>query len=171
MNTKQPMAEVFGFPVGNVSPMAVRYRNNRLCPFNNRVPNCTKDKAENPLGVCSVFEGTDVVVTCPIRFRQEWLIAEDAAGFFFDPPYTATGKRAGTRLYTHFSLDHERLFEMSSSVRGDLLMTYDNAGGVVDLARRHRLDFEAIPMKNTHHTEMTELLIGKDLSWARATMC
>lgn len=78
-----PLAEVFGFPTTSLSADADRYRRNRLCPFNNRVPNCTKDKAENPLGVCSIFDGDDVVITCPVRFRQEWLIAEDAAGFFF----------------------------------------------------------------------------------------
>ncbi|MGH2501150.1 MAG: NotI family restriction endonuclease, partial [Ktedonobacterales bacterium] len=47
------------------------------------VPNCTKDKAENPLGVCSVIEQDHAVVTCPIRFRQDWRIADDAADFFF----------------------------------------------------------------------------------------
>ena len=31
--------------------------------------------------------------------------------FFIDPPYTAAGKKAGSRLYTHNELDHERLFE------------------------------------------------------------
>jgi Restriction endonuclease NotI len=46
---KQPLAEVFGFPIDNVSSDADRYRKNKLCPFNNKVPSCTKDKAENPL--------------------------------------------------------------------------------------------------------------------------
>jgi hypothetical protein len=43
-----PLAEVFGFPTDNQSADAVRYRRQRLCPFNNKVPNCTKGKAENP---------------------------------------------------------------------------------------------------------------------------
>ena len=51
--TDHPLAEVFGFPIDNMSSSAQRARANRLCPYNNRVPNCTKDKAENPLGVCS----------------------------------------------------------------------------------------------------------------------
>src|SRR6185437_13371050 len=55
------------------------------CPYNNKVPNCTKDKADNPLGVCSVYEGDKVVVTCPVRFRQEWLLVDAAAAFFFAP--------------------------------------------------------------------------------------
>lgn len=81
--SKQPLAEVFGFPINNKGPEASRHRRHRLCPFGNKVPNCTKDKANNPLGVCSILDGKEVVVTCPIRFRQNWLIAEDAASFFF----------------------------------------------------------------------------------------
>jgi hypothetical protein len=82
---KQPLAEVFGFPIDNQSPEAIRHREKRLCPFNNKVPNCTKDKANAPLGVCSVYEGNAVAITCPIRFRENWLIADDAASFFFPP--------------------------------------------------------------------------------------
>ncbi|MES4793171.1 MAG: hypothetical protein C4321_09520 [Chloroflexota bacterium] len=89
------------------------------------------------------------------------------AVFFIDPPYTAAGKRAGRRLYTHNELDHDALFCAATTIRGDFLMTYDNAGGVVDLARHYGFDHEAIAMKNTHHAVMTELLIGRDLSWLR----
>jgi DNA adenine methylase len=32
------------------------------------------------------------------------------AVFFIDSPYTAGGKRAGSRLYTHFEVDHEKTF-------------------------------------------------------------
>jgi hypothetical protein len=78
-----PLAEVFGFPCSNLTGDAIRYRKLKLCPFQNRVPNCTKDKADNPLGVCSVFQGENIAITCPVRFRQDWLIAEDAAAFFF----------------------------------------------------------------------------------------
>jgi hypothetical protein len=45
---KQPMAEVFGVPIDNNSEPAKRNREKRLCPFNNKVPNCTKDKAQQP---------------------------------------------------------------------------------------------------------------------------
>ena len=41
---RQPLAEVFGFPIDNQSPQAQRHRRLKLCPFNNRVPNCTKIK-------------------------------------------------------------------------------------------------------------------------------
>ena len=87
---KHPLAEVFGFPTADMSANANRHRTKRLCPFNNKVPNCTKDKAQDPLGVCSVFHDSEVVITCPIRFRQSWLIADDAADFFFAPDATWT---------------------------------------------------------------------------------
>ncbi|QTA83980.1 Restriction endonuclease domain-containing protein [Desulfonema limicola] len=83
MKIGHPLAEVFGFPPDNFSDMAERYRINRLCPYNNKVPSCTKDKALDPLGVCSVTTGEDIAITCPIRFRQDWLVIEDAAKFFF----------------------------------------------------------------------------------------
>ena len=90
MTPKHPLAEVFGFAVTDMSSSADRHRTKRLCPFNNKVPNCTKDKAQDPLGVCSVFHENEIVITCPIRFRQAWLIADDAAGFFFASDATWT---------------------------------------------------------------------------------
>jgi len=87
--------------------------------------------------------------------------------FFIDPPYTASGKKAGRRLYAHFELDHARLFELAAALRGDFLMTYDNSPGVLELARRHGFDCEPVAMKNAHHAELTELLIGRNLDWAR----
>lgn len=80
---KQPMSEVFGYPLDNFSDVAKRFRDNRLCPFNNTVPNCTKARVENPLGVCSIPGDGSPAIVCPVRFREEWLIASDAARFFF----------------------------------------------------------------------------------------
>ena len=87
--------------------------------------------------------------------------------FFIDPPYTAgkNGKRAGQRLYTHNELDHEQLFDYVSHIQGDFLMTYDNAEEVRAMARRYGLDMRLVPMKSTHHANMTELLIGRNLDW------
>ena len=89
------------------------------------------------------------------------------AAFFIDPPYTAAGKKAGRRLYPYHVLDHERLFATTARVAGDFLMTYDNADEIVAMAGRHGLQTRTIPMKNTHHARMTELLIGKNFSWLR----
>lgn len=90
-----------------------------------------------------------------------------SAAFFIDPPYTAGGKRAGRRLYTHSEIDHEELFKVTSKVAGDFLMTYDDAEDVRQLAKAYNFDTEPVAMKNTHHASMKELLIGRDLDWAR----
>lgn len=89
------------------------------------------------------------------------------AVFFIDPPYTAAGKRAGSRLYTYHELDHEALFDIADTLMGDFLMTYDNCKGVRRLAEKHGFDMEAVAMKSSHHAEMTELLIGRNLGWLR----
>ncbi len=85
------------------------------------------------------------------------------AAFFIDPPYTV----AGRRLYSYREIDHEQLFQLAAGVRGDFLMTYDNADEIRRLAARRGFETGLIPMKSTHHAKMTELLIGRDLSWLR----
>ncbi len=84
---------------------------------------------------------------------------------FIDPPYTSSRKRAGSRLYTDFSLDHEALFATAATMRGEFLMTYDDDAAVEAMALRHGFAVARIPMKNTHHARMYELLIGRDLRW------
>jgi len=95
---------------------------------------------------------------------QKFATNPDAV-YFIDPPYTAGGKKAGKRLYKYYDLDHERLFALCESLKGDFLMTYDNAEEVKRMAREHRFKMRLIPMTNTHHAIMEELVIGKDLSW------
>jgi len=90
------------------------------------------------------------------------------AVFFIDPPYTAGGKKAGRRLYRHCDVDHETIFSLCETIRGDFLITYDNAEEVRIMARRHGFQMRLIPMTNTHHAKMEELVIAKDLSWMDA---
>jgi len=94
--------------------------------------------------------------------------AQKTAAFLIDPPYTAgkNGKRAGKRLYTHFELDHDELFRQAERIKGELLMTYDNAEEVKQMAEQHGFETDLISMMNTHHATMQELIIGHDLSWA-----
>jgi DNA adenine methylase len=87
------------------------------------------------------------------------------AVFFIDPPYTAGGKSAGSRLYTHSVVNHEKLFSLCEKLQGDFLMTYDNAEEVQSLAEKHGFQTKPVAMKNTHHAEMDELLIGRNLDW------
>jgi len=95
-----------------------------------------------------------------IEFMNQNASDEDAM-FFIDPPYTASKKNAGNRLYNYPTIDHELLFDTSAKVYGDFLMTYDNDPNVKDMASRRDFNFREIAMKNTHHAKMTELLIGK----------
>ena len=92
---------------------------------------------------------------------------DESAVFFIDPPYTAGGKKAGSRLYTHSELDHRRLFEVAASVEGDFLMTYDDTSEITSLADRLGFIHKTVAMKNTHHAKMTELLVGRDLRWLK----
>jgi len=120
---KHPLAEVFGHHPSDMSAKAQRFRKNRLCPFNNKVPSCTKDKAKDPLGVCSVMYGQRAVITCPVRFRENWLIADDAADFFF-------GENA---KWT--SLTEVRLTDYYGKSAGNIdvvLVAYDDKGQVYD---------------------------------------
>lgn len=119
----QPLAEVFGFMPGDQSKSAVRHRASRLCPFNNKVPNCTKDKAENPLGVCSIYHDGSPAITCPVRFREDWIVTDDAASFFFPE---------GTRWT---SLTEVRLNDSNGKSAGNIdvvLVAYDDKGNIVD---------------------------------------
>jgi len=123
VSKKNPLAEVFGFPIDNLDKEANRYRKNKLCPYNNKVPSCTKDKANDPLGVCSVFDKESIAITCPIRFRQSWLIAEDAANFFFPP----------NSMWT--SLTEVRLNDANGQSAGNIdivLVSYDDHGKIID---------------------------------------
>ena len=98
---------------------------------------------------------------------DEYQSAESTV-FFVDPPYTAGGKNAGRRLYKHCALDHDALFQKCVRLKGDFIMTYDNATEVRNLAKKYDLQAKPIPMKNTHHAKMTELVIGRNLHWMEA---
>lgn len=119
----QPLAEVFGFPINNESARANRYRENKLCPFNNIVSNCTKNSIEFPLGVCSLNHKEKPVIICPIRFREDWSIISDAASFIFDKKAT----------WTH--VGEVRLKDKHGKSAGNIdyvLVSYDDKGRVVD---------------------------------------
>lgn len=87
------------------------------------MPNCTKDKAKNPLGVCSIFNNDTPVITCPIRFREDWLITNDAASFFFSEESTWS------------SLTEVRLNDSHGKSAGNIdvvLVAYDEQGQIID---------------------------------------
>ena len=83
------------------------------------------------------------------------------AAWFIDPPYTAGGKKAGSRLYLCNEIDHERLFTQMAACAGPVLMTYDDAPEVRSLAHRSGFSIREVPMKTTHHEVKNELLLVK----------
>lgn len=88
-------------------------------------------------------------------------LADENCAFYADPPYT----RAARRLYRNWQVDHRRLFELMASVSGAFLMSYDNEEEIRSMAHEFGFECRPVRMKNTHHAEMTELLISRDLSW------
>lgn len=91
---------------------------------------------------------------------REWRHRKQAV-WFVDPPYTAGGKKAGSRLYAYNEVDHERLFAEIAGCRGPAMLTYDDAREVRQLASKHAFQIREIPMKTTHHEIKTELLLLK----------
>lgn len=117
------LGEVFGFKPEDLSREADRHRENRLCPYGNNVPQCTKDKVADPLGVCSVKDGDRLAITCPVRFREKSIAITDAARFFF--PDDAAWK----------ALPEIRLTDESGRPAGNIdyvLVSYDKVGRVID---------------------------------------
>ncbi len=67
--------------------------------------------------------GDSPVITCPIRFREQWIIAEDAAGFFFAPNTSWT------------SITEVRLKDAVGKSAGNIdlvLVSYNEKGKLVD---------------------------------------
>jgi hypothetical protein len=73
--------------------------------------------------VCSIYNENRPVITCPIRFREDWIIADDAASFFF---------KKGS---TWSSLTEVRLNDAYGKSAGNIdvvLVAYDANGKVYD---------------------------------------
>jgi len=101
-----------------------------------------------------------------LEIIEEYLDDSDTV-FFIDPPYTAAGKKAGRRLYTHHELNHKHMFQFFKQAKGDFIFTYDDSDELRKLAAEHGYQIKLIPMKNTHHAEMTELIVGRNLKWLK----
>lgn len=154
----QPLGEVFGFPIDNESDRAQRYRDNKLCPYNNIVSNCTKNSIEFPLGVCSLNHKGKQVIICPIRFREDWTIISDAANFIFD----------GKTTWTH--VGEVRLKDKHGKSAGNIdyvLVAYDDKGRVLDFGS---LEVQAVYISGNLTGPFTAYLESQDsaFSWVQA---
>lgn len=157
-NITQPLGEVFGFPIHNESERAKRYRDNKLCPFNNIVSNCTKNSIEFPLGVCSLNHKNKQVIICPIRFREDWTIISDAANFIFN----------GKATWTH--VGEVRLKDKNGKSAGNIdyvLVSYDDKGRVIDFGS---LEVQAVYISGNLTGPFTAYLEGSSaiFSWDQA---
>ncbi len=157
---KQPLAEVFGYPIDNFSQAAERHRRLHLCPFNNKVPNCTKSRVENPIGVCSVYDANQIAaVTCPIRFREDWYIVEHAASFFFPQGVNFT------------SLTEVKLNDKFGKSAGNIdivLVSYDDVGRLKDFGS---LEVQAVYTSGTISAPFKQYITdpaqNANLDWRR----
>jgi Restriction endonuclease NotI len=157
MKELQPLGEVFGFPIDNNSERAHRYRENKLCPYNNIVSNCTKNSIEFPLGVCSLNHKGKQVIICPIRFREDWTIISDAASFIFEQKST----------WTH--VGEVRLQDKHGKSAGNIdyvLVSYDEKGRVLDFGS---LEVQSVYISGNLTGPFTAYLENPtDFSWTQA---
>lgn len=82
------------------------------------------------------------------------------AVWFLDPPYAA-----GSRLYRYFDVSPRDLFALAYDLAGDFLMTYHDDFEIRGLACRFNFQVREVLMRNTHHRNQRELLIGRNLQW------
>jgi len=89
------------------------------------------------------------------------------ATVFVDPPYTGEGgKKAGSRLYSHFTIDHARLFEILGQSSANFLMTYDGAEEIVRLVNQHSFHAVRVEMNTAHYSRQNELVITRERLFA-----
>ena len=75
------------------------------------------------MGICSIYDGNDATITCPVRFRESWIIVDHAAAFFFP---------AGTPWT---SITEVRLNDKHGRSAGNIdvvLVSYDEQGQITD---------------------------------------
>jgi DNA adenine methylase len=85
---------------------------------------------------------------------------DEKACFFVDPPYTASKKKAGRRLYRYSEIDHELLFSMLKGIKGKFMLTYDCDETVISLAEKYDFNCREMPMTGTHNSIRRELIIS-----------
>lgn len=83
----------------------------------------------------------------------------ETIAFFVDPPYTASRKKAGRRLYRYSELDHDGLFAMLKEVKGKFMLTYDFDENILNLVEKNGFNCCKVPMKGTHLSVRYELII------------
>ncbi len=91
----------------------------------------------------------------------EAMVSTPSTVYFIDPPYTAGGKRAGSRLYAHHEINHRHLFDVLANSEAEFLMTYDKSSEIIELVHEHHFAAVEVKMNNAHHDQIPELLITR----------
>lgn len=86
---------------------------------------------------------------------------DENACFFVDPPYTLAGKR----LYNYHEIDNDLLVEKLTEIKGNFVLTYDDADEIRDIANYYGLQWRTIPMQTTHLVTKEELIISNNFDW------
>jgi len=110
------------------------------------------------LGVCSIFDEGHPIITCPVRFREDWLIAEDAAKFFFETDASWT------------SIAEVRLVDKDGNTAGNIdlvLVSYDEQGRVLDFGS---LEIQAVYISGNIRRPFEQFMSirrrSTDFSWS-----
>lgn len=82
------------------------------------------------------------------------------AGFFVDPPYSLPGGPAA-HLYRHHEVDHARLLDTLSQVRGRVVATYDDRKDVRAMAGQHGFRVQPLGIRDGHRRMRQELLLTR----------
>jgi DNA adenine methylase len=82
---------------------------------------------------------------------------------YIDAPYPGLGKD----LYLKSDMNHEELFGTLATWPGNWFATYSNDALVGALCHQYGFHYERLLMRNAHHAQKTELVIGRDLDWLK----
>jgi DNA adenine methylase len=94
-------------------------------------------------------------VDCLRKYSQENYSA------YIDAPYP------GLDLYRKSDMNHAELFETLATWPGNWFATYNNDAWVGSLCNQFGFEYERLVMRNAHHVEKTELVIGRNLQWLK----
>ena len=82
---------------------------------------------------------------------------------YIDAPYPGLEKD----LYRKAHMNHAELFETLATWPGNWFATYNNDALVGALCHQHGFRYERLQMRNAHHIQKTELIIGRNLDWLK----
>ena len=80
---------------------------------------------------------------------------------FVDPPYVAKGRGAGLRLYSHYDVSCEKLFEIVRGFSGPMIITYHRSDVVQREAKAAGIECRTVNMHTAHTASKRQLILYK----------